>query len=53
MDLSKIAGLKKNNPAGVEEINFVESELGLVLHKVYRVFLSTANGFINGKGICR
>lgn len=51
MDLSKIAGLKKNNPAGAEEINFVESELGLDLPKVYRVFLSTANGFINDEGI--
>lgn len=51
MDLSKIASLKKNNPAGAEEINFVESELGLVLPKLYRDLLGTTNGFINGKGI--
>ncbi len=51
MDLSKIAGLKKNNPAGAEEINLVESELGLVLPKVYRALLGTTNGFINDEGI--
>ncbi len=51
MDLSKIIGLKKNNPAKMDEIKSVESELGLVLPKVYRDLLSITNGFINSKGI--
>ena len=51
MDLSKIAGLEKNNPAKLEAIDLVENELGLVLPKAYRDLLSTANGFINSKGI--
>ncbi len=51
MDLSKIIGLKKNNPATVEEINFVENELRFILPKVYYELLGTANGFINGKGV--
>ena len=51
MNLSKIIGLKKNNPAKMDEIKSVESELGLVLPKVYRDLLSIANGLINGVGI--
>ncbi|EPR11641.1 SMI1/KNR4 family protein [Ruminiclostridium papyrosolvens] len=51
MDITKIIGLKKNNPANTDEINSVEVELGVFLPKVYRQLLSITNGFINGQGI--
>ncbi len=51
IDISKIIGLRKNSPATVEEVNFVENKLRLILPKVYRKLLNTTNGLANGKGI--